>query len=55
MEAIDAVEGKDVVMVACSSREMYAIERAVKQVDEKSFMIVMNSTEVHGEGFRVIR
>lgn len=48
-------EGKDVVMVACSSREMYAIEKAVKQVDEKSFMIVMNSTEVHGEGFRVIR
>ena len=48
-------EGKEVVMVACSSREMYAIEQAVKKVDEESFMIVMNSTEVHGEGFRVIR
>ena len=48
-------EGKEVVMVACSSREMYAIEQAIKETDEDSFMIVMNSTEVHGEGFRVIR
>ena len=48
-------EGREVVMVACSGREMYAIEQAVKAVDEDSFMIVMNSTEVHGEGFRVIR
>ncbi len=48
-------EDRAVVMVACSSREMYQIEKAVKQEDPESFMIVMNSSEVHGEGFRVVR
>ncbi len=46
---------KAVVLVACSSREMYRIEKAVKKEDPESFMIVMNSSEVHGEGFRVVR
>lgn len=46
---------KQVVMVACNSREMYQIEQAIKDLDDSSFMIVMSSNEVHGEGFRVIR
>lgn len=46
---------KQVVMVACNSREMYQIEKAVRELDDNSFMIVMDSNEVHGEGFRVIR
>lgn len=46
---------KQVVMVACNSKEMYQIERAIKELDDSSFMIVMSSNEVHGEGFRVIR
>ena len=41
-------------MVACNSKEMYQIQQEVKHLDEDAFMIVMNSTEVHGEGFRVI-
>ena len=45
---------KQVVMVACNSKEMYQIQQEVKHLDEDAFMIVMNSTEVHGEGFRVI-
>lgn len=45
---------KQVVMVACSDKEMYQIQKAVKHFDSGSFMIVMNSNEVHGEGFRVI-
>ncbi len=45
---------KQVVMVACSDKEMYQIQKAVKHFDEGSFMIVMNSNEVHGEGFRVV-
>ena len=45
---------KQVVMVACNTKEMYRIEKAVKAQDEEAFMIVMNSNEVHGEGFRVI-
>lgn len=46
---------KQVVMVACNSREMYQIEKAVKELDDDSFMILMDSNEVHGEGFHVIR
>lgn len=46
---------KQVVMVACHSKEMYQIEKAVKELDDDSFMIVMDSNEVHGAGFRVIR
>ncbi|MFQ8599605.1 MAG: YitT family protein [Oscillospiraceae bacterium] len=46
---------KQVVMVACSAREMYLIEQAVKNRDDEVFMVVMDSNEVHGEGFRVIR
>ncbi len=45
---------KQVVLVACSQKEMSAIEKNIKTADDKSFMIVMNSSEVHGEGFRVI-
>ena len=45
---------KAVVMVASSPKEMYSISEAVKRTDEASFMIIMNSNEVHGEGFRVI-
>lgn len=46
---------KQVVLVACSAKEMYLIEQAVKNRDDAVFMVVMNSNEVHGEGFRVIR
>ena len=46
---------KQVVMVACSAKEMYLIEQAVKNRDDAVFMVVMDSNEVHGEGFRVIR
>ena len=42
------------ILVACNTKEMYRIEKAVKAQDEEAFMIVMNSNEVHGEGFRVI-
>ncbi len=45
---------KAVVMVAASPKEIYGISEAVKKEDEASFMIIMNSNEVHGEGFRVI-
>ena len=47
-------EEKQVVMVACSPKEMYQIQRAVKAFDPESFLIIMDANEVHGEGFRVI-
>ena len=46
---------KQVVLVACNDKEMTAIEKQVKNTDAQSFMIVMNSSEVHGEGFRGIQ
>ena len=48
-------EEKRVVMCACSTKEMYLVEQAVKEIDPDSFMIVMESSEVLGEGFRVTR
>jgi uncharacterized membrane-anchored protein YitT (DUF2179 family) len=47
-------EEKQVVMVACNSKEMYQIQQAVKAFDPDSFLIIMDANEVHGEGFRVI-
>ncbi len=48
-------EQKEVVLCAYSVRETYLIERTAKRVDAKSFMIVMDASEVLGEGFRVRR
>lgn len=46
---------KQVVMCACSNKEMYLVQRAVKEADPESFMIVLESNEVHGEGFKTIQ
>ena len=46
---------KQIVMCACSNKEMYLVQRAVKDVDPASFMIVLESNEVHGEGFKMVQ
>lgn len=46
---------KQVVMCACSNKEMYLVQRAVKEADPEAFTIVLESNEVHGEGFRMIQ
>jgi uncharacterized membrane-anchored protein YitT (DUF2179 family) len=46
---------KQVVMVACSNKEMFIIEKAVKMVDPKAFTIIVESNEVLGEGFHPLR
>ena len=43
---------KDVVMCACSNKQMYVIRKMVKQVDPKAFTVIMESNEVMGEGFQ---
>ena len=48
-------DGREVVMAAGTYKDMYSIEKAAKQADPGSFMVVMESSEVHGEGFRVTR
>lgn len=48
-------EDKDVVMCACNNKEMYEVQTAVKEADPKSFVIILESNEVHGEGFKMLQ
>ncbi|MGN0735074.1 MAG: YitT family protein [Anaerovoracaceae bacterium] len=43
---------KDVVMCACSNKQMVTIRRTVKKTDPKAFLIILDSNEVIGEGFQ---
>ncbi len=43
---------KDVVLCACSNKQLYEIEHAMKAMDPGCFIIMLQSNEVHGEGFR---
>jgi len=43
------------VMCACSNREVYLLQRVVKEADPQSFLIILESNEVHGEGFRTFQ
>ena len=42
-----------VVMCACNSKEMYQVRKSVKDADPDSFIVVVESHEVHGEGFKM--
>lgn len=43
---------KDVVMCACNNKQMFGIRKLVKQIDQKAFIVIMESNEVVGEGFK---
>lgn len=45
-------ENKDVVMCACNNKQMYGIRSVVKEIDPNAFIIIMESNEVLGEGFK---
>ncbi len=45
-------EEMDVVMCACSNKQMFAIRSLVKEIDPGAFIIIMESNEVVGEGFK---
>lgn len=45
-------ENKDVVMCACNNKQMYGIRSVVKEIDPDAFIIIMESNEVLGEGFK---
>ena len=47
-------EKKQVVMCACSNKEMFLVQRAVKKEDPQAFLVVLESNEVHGEGFQMV-
>ena len=44
-----------VVLCACSTKEMVNVETAVKEVDPNAFSVVIDSSEVMGNGFRRLK
>lgn len=45
-------QDKEVVMCACNNKQMHLVQEAVKKVDREAFLIIMESNEVRGEGFK---
>ena len=45
-------EEKAVVMCACNNKHMYSIRSSIKKIDPKAFIIIVESNEVVGEGFK---
>ena len=48
-------DDKQVVMCACSDKQMYGVQKAVEEADPQSFVVVLESHEVHGEGFHFLQ
>lgn len=46
-------EAKEIVMCASNNKEMYTIQRRVHEIDERAFVIIVESNDVIGEGFRL--
>lgn len=45
---------RQIVFCACSNKQMYQLEKAIKHIDPKSFMVIWESNEVRGNGFHVL-
>lgn len=48
-------EDKQIVVCASNDKEMFLIEQKVKKADPESFMIILESHEVHGNGFSLVQ
>ncbi len=48
-------EHKDIVLCACSNKEMFLMEQEIKEVDNNAFTIILESNEVLGEGFKNLK
>ena len=57
IEARGAFRGdpRQMVVCACSTKEMLTVERAVRLVDPGAFTVILESNEVVGEGFKTFR
>ncbi len=44
---------KELVLVACDNKQMFFVQQTVKSVDPAAFTVVLESNEVHGEGFQM--
>lgn len=49
------MDKKEVVVCACNNKEMYFVQQVVKEVDPAAFTVVLESNEVHGEGFKMLK
>jgi len=47
-----AGEQRKVVMCACDNAQMYKVQRAVSHADGQAFTIILDSSQVAGQGFR---
>ncbi|MDY3919705.1 MAG: YitT family protein [Candidatus Limivivens sp.] len=45
-------EKRDVLMCACYSRQVVTVKRIIQELDPEAFIIVLNSNEVLGQGFK---
>ena len=43
---------KRIVMCACNNSQVVPIKRAIHEVDKQAFLIITDSNEVYGEGFK---
>ncbi len=43
---------KHIVMCACSYKQMHMVQKAVKEVDEDAFLVIMEANQVRGLGFK---
>ncbi|MBR4889551.1 MAG: YitT family protein [Clostridia bacterium] len=57
IRSIGAYRGEErwTVLCACSTKEMIMVEKAAKEVDPTAFTIILESSEVLGEGFHMTR
>lgn len=46
---------KDVVMVAGTNKDIHLVEKMVRREDPECFVIIIESREVHGEGFHMTK
>ena len=43
---------RQVLMCACSDKQMYQVNRVAKKIDVDAFIVIMESKAVYGEGFK---
>lgn len=48
-------ENKNVILCACSAKEVFEAEHFIKKIDPNCFIILLDSNEIHGNGFSIIQ
>ena len=47
-------DDKDVVMCVCLPKQIYEVRKVAQEIDKDSFIIMLESNEIHGKGFKNI-